>query len=170
MTGCDVWMWGKVRGWVGLSDVCFFKSATPGVPAQRYVKYGVVSGAPCRSTPPKPAKAADQAAPEHAAAAGAEEAACPPSESDVDYVSGRNIEERIGVESVEACQELCEREPRCGAWSWGAESGPSAMVGICFLKPLDPQTWRSPQAGVVSGQPCRSAKAGRALDPRRLQR
>ncbi|CAK0892537.1 unnamed protein product, partial [Prorocentrum cordatum] len=98
------------------------------------------------------------------------EAPCLPSETDVDYVSKENIAERTGVKDAEACRTSCEREPRCGAWTWGTEDGPSAMVQICFLKPQDPETWRYPQAGVVSGRPCRSIQASPALDARQLRR
>jgi hypothetical protein len=153
---CHFWTWGKVRGWAGLSDVCFFKSASRGAAVQRFQKFGVVSGVPCSRRASVASKGARKKSAVHDDDADGK--ACTTMEFDTDYVSPDNIEERRGVKSAKACRELCEQTRDCASWSWGTEGGPRAMVQVCFLKPWDPSTWRYPLAGVVSGLPCVPAR------------
>jgi len=57
------------------------------------------------------------------------------------------------VTSVEKCNEHCNLEPRCGAWTWGKKRDVPGLSDVCFLKVVaDDGTFkRDNKTGVVSG-------------------
>lgn len=57
------------------------------------------------------------------------------------------------VVSVEKCNEHCELEPRCGAWTWGKKRDIPGLSDVCFLKVVaeDGTFKRADKDGVVSG-------------------
>lgn len=132
--GCDASAWGGVRHRPGLTNVCFLKSTNG--PAQFKDNPGVVASMACCRA--------------------GEDTKCPELVRDADLHTDDSLPPQPGVGSVEECQQLCTKNPRCNAFTWGADRNTPGLTDVCFMKTIAegnaPRVLEKP--GVVSGLPC----------------
>jgi len=133
-SGCDASSWGAARQTPGLTNVCFLKSING--PAQFKDNSGIIASLACCRA--------------------GEESKCPEVVRDADLRTDKSLPPRQGVRSVEECQQLCTKESRCNAFTWGADRNTPGLTDVCFMKTIyegmTPQIVEKP--GVVSGLPC----------------
>jgi hypothetical protein len=79
---------------------------------------------------------------------------CGFTEVDVDYHTERSLYTVNQVASPALCCAECEKEPKCGAWTWGKKRSVPGLTDVCFLKDLAGAAGpvKVPKVGVVSGQ------------------
>mmetsp|Transcript_21250 Transcript_21250/g.56224 ORF Transcript_21250/g.56224 Transcript_21250/m.56224 type:complete len:874 (+) Transcript_21250:50-2671(+) len=87
---------------------------------------------------------------------------CGPIQDDVDFWTDGSLFSAGDVGSAEKCQEMCQGNPGCGAWTWGKQEGVPGLTHVCYLKKVDwghPITYHN-KTGLVSGHPYGPACGG----------
>jgi len=163
---CGAWTWGKNPGVKGLEGVCFLKALAPGQRPRPDAKRGVVSGIPCRDAGSGPragsgtttpgADASEAVAPMRPGAG----SNCGEVEESMDYQTSTSLRQVSNVATPEKCIQECERNHKCGAWTWGAARGQFGLTDVCFLKGVKAgeTPHRHSKEGVVSGVPCHTSQ------------
>lgn len=82
---------------------------------------------------------------------------CQHFDPDMDYLTQAALVDVTDCFSADACKDHCNKEPRCGAWTWGEKRDVLGLTDTCFMKVLDEGTelHRVYKVGVISGLPCR---------------
>merc|ERR1712203_695202 len=77
-----------------------------------------------------------------------------------DYQTDKALFAMEHIVSLKICRQKCQRESRCGAWTWGSTRNTWGLTNMCFLKELgmEQRPHREDNAKVTSGLPCRKEK------------
>merc|ERR1712217_507435 len=77
-------------------------------------------------------------------------------EKGVDYQTEKALFAMEHIVSLKICRQKCQRESRCGAWTWGSTRNTWGLTNMCFLKELgmDQRPHREDNLKVTSGLAC----------------
>merc|ERR1712039_368373 len=81
-------------------------------------------------------------------------------EEGVDYQTSKALFAMEHIATRDICRRKCQRESRCGAWTWGSTRNTWGLTNMCFLKELglDQRPHREENPKVTSGLACRKEK------------